>query len=152
MLYFSDHKKPTVMNNELFSHINWLAVLVAAVAYFMLGALWYSKALFANSWIKAANINMSDPNMRKGIAQIMVTSFILMFIASVGLAVIISRVGASGWMTGLKVGLLASICFSATGISISYLYEKKPMTLHMINCLYHVVGCSIAGIIIAVWP
>ena len=44
------------MDTSFFSDMNWLAVLVAAVAYFMLGALWYSKALFGNAWIKYSGV------------------------------------------------------------------------------------------------
>ena len=28
------------------SHLNWLAVVVAALSAFMVGGIWYSKALF----------------------------------------------------------------------------------------------------------
>jgi Protein of unknown function (DUF1761) len=140
------------MNTQLLSEINWLAVLVAGLAYFALGALWYSKLLFANSWIKLAGINMEDPNMRKGVAQIMIMSLLAMIVASIGLGIFITRIGSAGWMTGLKVGLVAGICFSATAICISYLYEKRPLGLHLINSFYNIAGCTIAGIIIAVWP
>lgn len=140
------------MNSALFSNINWLAVLVAALAYFALGALWYSKALFANSWIKLAGINMQDPNAKKGVGLIMFSSFILMLIVSIGLAILIARIGITDWMTGLKVGLITGLCFSATAISISYLYEKKPSGLHFINGAYNIVGTTIAAIIIAAWP
>ncbi|MEI9807439.1 MAG: DUF1761 domain-containing protein [Bacteroidota bacterium] len=136
--------------NSLFSDINWLAVLAGGLAYFMLGALWYS-ALFKNAWIRLSGVNMSDPNAKKGAGQIMMASFILMVVASIGMGILITRIGSSGWMTGLKIGLLVGICFSATGISISYLYEKKPLGLHLINGAYNTVGCVLAGIIIAVW-
>lgn len=140
------------MDTSLFSNINWLAVLVAAVAYFALGALWYSKVLFVNSWVKLTGVNTSDPAARSGVAQIMISSFVLMLVACVALAILITRIGIAGWMTGLKVGLLAGICFAATSVSISYLYEKRPLGLHLINCGYNIVGCAIAGIIIAAWP
>ena len=140
------------MNSALFSDIKWLAVLVAAVAYFALGALWYSKALFANSWVKLAGINMDDPNARKGVGAIMLTSFVLMLVASIGIAILITRIGVTDWMTGLKTGLITGICFSATAISISYVYEKRPMALHLINAGYNIIGSAIAGIIIAAWP
>lgn len=139
------------MNSALFSDINWLAVLVGGLAYFMLGALWYS-ALFKNAWIKLSGVNMSDPNAKKGVGQIMMASFILMIVASIGMGILITRIGSAGWMTGLKIGLIAGICFSATSISISYLYEKRPLGLHLINGLYNTVGCVLAGIIIAAWP
>jgi hypothetical protein len=140
------------MNTALFSNINWLAVLVAAIAYFAVGAIWYS-FLFRNTWIKSSGVNMNDPHAKSGVAGIMFTSFILMVIASIGLALFIGKVTpGGGWMTGLKVGLVAGICFCATAISNSYLYEKRPTALHVVNNLYNIVGCAVAGIIIAVWP
>ncbi len=138
------------MNTDLFSHINWLAVLVAALAYFFLGAIWYS-FLFRNSWIRLSRVNVNDPTAKKGIAGIMITSFILIIVTSIGLALFISRVGSFGWVTGLKVGLIAGICFCATAICNSYLYEKRPLGLHLINSFYNIIGCVIAGIIISVW-
>jgi Protein of unknown function (DUF1761) len=138
------------MNTDLFSQINWLAVLVAALAFFFLGAIWYS-ALFRDAWIKAVGVNMNDPNARKGIAGIMITSFVTILITSIGLALFINRIGSGGWMTGLKVGLIAGICFCAASICNSYLYEKRPLALLLINSFYNIVGCVIAGIIISVW-
>lgn len=138
------------MDTAIFSHLNWLAVLVAGVAYFALGAIWYS-FIFKNSWIRLSGVNMNDPNAKKGVGGVMLTSLLLMIVCSIGLALFLSRVGPSSWMSGAKVGLIAGICFSATAISISYLYEKRPLGLHLINAGYNVAGCVIAGIILAVW-
>jgi len=140
------------MNSNLFSHINWLAVLVGALAYFFLGAIWYS-GIFRNAWIKAAGVNMNNPDGKKGLAGIMITSFITILVTTIGLALFISRIGGpGGWMTGCKVGLIAGVCFSAATICNSYLYEKRPMALSAINSFYNIFGCVIAGIIISVWP
>jgi hypothetical protein len=139
------------MNTALFSHINWLAVLVASIAYFAVGAIWYS-FLFRNTWIKASGVSMNDPNAKSGVAGIMFTSFIMMVIATIGLALFISKIAPITWMTGLKVGLVVGICFCATAISNSYLYEKRPLALHLVNNLYNIIGCVVAGIIISVWP
>jgi len=140
------------MDTEIFSNLNWLAILVAGVAYFLLGAIWYS-FVFKNSWIKASGVNVNDPNMKKGVAQTMLASLVLMIIASLGIALFLSKIsGSSNWMTGAKVGLVAGVCFSATGICISYLYEKRPWMLHLINAGYNIAGCVIAGIILSVWP
>jgi Protein of unknown function (DUF1761) len=138
------------MGTEIFSHLNWLAILVGGVAYFLLGAIWYS-FIFKNAWIKSSGVNVNDPNMKKGMAQTMLASLVLMIVASLGLALFLSKVGPSSWMSGAKVGLIAGICFSATGICISYLYEKRPWALHFINAGYNVAGCVIAGIILSVW-
>src|SRR5258705_7114267 len=100
------------MNTELFSHLNWLAILVAGVAYVALGAIWYS-FIFKNAWIKASGVNANDQNMKKGVAQTMLASLVLMIIASLGLALFLSKIeGATSWMSGAKVGLVAGVCFS----------------------------------------
>ena len=140
------------MSTEIFSNLNWLAILVAGAAYFLLGAIWYS-FLFKNAWIKSSGVNVNDPNMKKGMAQTMLASFVLMIFASLGVALFLSKIpGTITWMSGAKVGLVAGVCFSATGICISYLYEKRPWMLHFINSGYNIAGCVIAGIILSVWP
>ncbi len=139
------------MGTEVFSHMNWLAVLAAGVAYFVLGVIWYS-LIFKTAWIRLSGVNPNDPNAKKGVAGIMIASLILMIVASLGIAILLSKVGYISLMSGVKVGLVAGVCFSATGICISYLYEKRPLGLHMINAGYNVAGCVIAGIILAMWP
>lgn len=137
--------------NSLFADVNWLAVFVAALAYFALGALWYSKALFANRWLEFTKIDKLNPDATKGMASLMFFSFVLMFVTCVGLTILRSRLGLEGWMSGLKLGALTGLCFGITAISISYLYEKRPGGLHYINGGYTLLGNIIAGIIICCW-
>jgi hypothetical protein len=138
--------------NAIFSNINWLAVLVATVAYFALGAIWYSKAAFANKWIQGHNINVNDPNAKKGVGQIFLFSFVAMFVICLVLAILISKMGLTGGvLSGLKVGLITGVGISWMVICIGYLYTKKPMTLHIIDGLYHTVGQVIAAIILCIW-
>ncbi len=139
------------MNTTIFSNINWLAVLVAAIAYFALGALWYSP-LFGKKWIAYQKIDVNDPDIKKGVGGIMLGSFILMLLATTGLAILVERIPLTGGVTsGLKLGLVTGLLFSATAISITYLYIKKPIGLHFIDGLYHVVGQIIATIILCIW-
>ena len=139
------------MDTSFFSHLNWLHIVVAAVGYFMLGALWYSKILFANSWIKSTGVDMNNPNAKKGVGGIMAFTFILEFFITVGLAILIYRIGLSGLMSGVKLGLFTGILFSGIAISISYLYQMKPASLSMIDGGYHTVGQIIAAVILCMW-
>lgn len=138
------------MNTEILQHVNWLAVLVAALAYFILGALWYT-ALFGKKWQSYNSALMADPNAKKGAGTIMFLSLILMLICAFGLALIVTRLNVSGWMSGLKLGIITGVCFAATAVHISYVYEKRPLGLHLINGLYNVTGNIIAAIIISCW-
>jgi hypothetical protein len=138
------------MDASFLSDINWLAVLVAAIAYFLLGAVWYS-FLFQKQWIKLQNINVNDPEIKKGMATTMFTSFLLMLLATIGLALLVERLDLYSAISGIKIGLLTGVCFSLTAISITYLYTRKPVGLHFIDGFYHVVGQVIAGVILCMW-
>ncbi len=78
------------MFSEIIKDMNWIAVFVGALAYFMLGALWYS-FLFQKKWIAYQGIKMDHENAKKGIAAIMFASFVLMFINSFALAVLVNK-------------------------------------------------------------
>src|SRR5437667_9237110 len=71
--------KTSIMGN-LFDYINWISVIIAAVAYFALGALWYSKILFASKWIAYNKIDVNDPNAKKGMGMMFGGSLVLMFV------------------------------------------------------------------------
>jgi hypothetical protein len=140
------------MDTSFLSNINWLAVLCGALAYFALGALWYSKVLFAEKWLALTGIDPKNPAATSGMAVVMTSSFVLMLIASLGIAILQSKLQLTGgWMSGIKLGLLTGLFFGATAISISYLYEKRPAGLHLINGGYTVVGNILAAIIICSW-
>ncbi len=138
------------MNTEVLQHLNWLAVLIAGLAYFLLGALWYT-VFFGKQWRNYNSAVMNMPDAKKGATTIMIVSFILMLICAFGLSLMVTRLYLSGWEVGVKLGLLTGICFAGTAISISYLYEKRPLGLHLINIGYNLVGNIIAAIIISCW-
>lgn len=136
-----------------FDYLNWPAVAVAALAYFGLGALWYSKALFAKRWIADLKIDVNDPDAKKGMGMMFGGSLVMMFVQSLAIAIIAERLGirGAGWMSGLKLGALTGCCFCAATVGVNYLYEKKPMSLFLINAGYAIVGNIIAAIIICSW-
>lgn len=139
------------MNTQIFSDINWLAILVSAIAYFMLGAVWYSKALFGTKWAALVGVDMTDPNKSKGMAKMMTGTFVLIFIACMGIAMLVTRMDLSVLPSALKLGLITGICFATTAVSISFIYESRPTALYFIDCGYHLAGHLIAAIILVLW-
>lgn len=138
------------MNSEL-SNLNWLHILVAAIAYFAIGAVWYS-ALFQKSWIRYHNIDTSNPDAKKGAGLIFLIGFIWTLVMVAALAILIGKMSLTGGIiSGIKLGLTTGVCFSALAISMTYLYLKKPLGLHLIDGLYHVVGQIVAAIILILW-
>ena len=75
------------MFSQVISNLNWLHIFLATLAYFMLGALWYSPVLFVKQWIKFHNINVNDADAKKGMAQTFLMSFVCMFLAVTAIAI-----------------------------------------------------------------
>ena len=138
------------MNTEVFNTISWLHVLVAAIGYFLLGAIWYS-ALFQKQWISYTGGDTTNQNAKKGVGIIMYGSFLLMFICATGLSILIAKLHVNTWMGGLKLGVLTGVCFSITAISICYVYERKKLGLHLINGGYNLLGNIIVALILSCW-
>ena len=144
--------KPTIMNTSIFSQLNWWAILVAALAYFILGAVWYSKALFGTKWARLVKLDMSNPDLKKGMGKMMVSTFILIFIICFGLSLVIRMVKFDDtYLYGIKLGLLTGFAFATTAVSITYVYENKPANLYLINSGYHVIGHVLAATILVLW-
>jgi len=132
--------------------MNWLAILVATIAYFMLGALWYSKALFGTKWARLLKIDTSNPDLRKGMGGMMISTFVLILIVCFGLETLIVKIGFLQEISyGIKLGLLTGLAFATTAVSINYVYERKPTNLYLITNGYHVVGHVIAATILVLW-
>ncbi len=139
------------MNTEIFSQINWLAVAVAAIVYFLLGAVWYSKTLFGTKWAAMVGIKMDDPDKGKGMAKMMIGTLALIFISIIGLVLLVNRLDLVVLVSGLKLGLITGICFATTAVAISFIYESRPTGLYFIDCGYHLVGHIIGAIILVMW-
>ena len=136
-----------------FDYLNWPAIGVAALAYFALGSLWYSKVLFAKRWIADLKLDVNNPDAKKGMGLMFGGSLVLMFIQCLAIAVLAERmeIRELGWLSGLKLGAVTGGCFCATAVGVNYLYEKKPLSLFLINGGYAIAGNIIAAIIICSW-
>lgn len=133
------------------SNVNFLAVLVAAVVSFMLGALWYGP-LFGKAW--QAELGFTDEDLKEGnMAKTMGTSFVLILVMALGMGILLHGHGPndidlqSGIIHGLFVGLL----FVGTSMGINYVYEKKSIKLWLINAGYQIIYLSMMGAILGAW-
>jgi hypothetical protein len=122
--------------------INWLGVLLAALATFVVGGLWYS-VLFAKVWQREAGV--TDEQLKRGTVRVFVGSFLLALVMAVVLAAFIGDGGAG---FGMLAGLAAGVAWVAAALGINYLFERRSMTLFAINASYNVVAFTAMGAII----
>lgn len=130
------------------THINYLAVFVAALSCFVIGGLWYSPMLFANAWMREARIT-EESVKKSNKAKIFGLAFILTLIIAFNLAAFIGPDKSLIW--GMTAGALAGVGWVAASFGIVYLFEQKSATLFLINAGYLVVTFIVAGAIIGAW-
>jgi len=132
------------------SHFNFVAILVAAVIQFFLGAIWYS-FLFVKPWMAAVGHTPKPGERPKG----MVTSMIASFIGNLVLAFILAHViywsNANTLHRGLFIGFICWLGFVIAPLLSETMYEKRPYKLFLINSGYWLVSLLIAGGILALW-
>lgn len=124
--------------------INWLAVFAAAASSFVLGGVWYS-ALFARQWQAAAGL--TDEQIKNGnMPLVFGGSFMLALIASFSFAFFLgNEIDAA---TGALYGFTAGLCWVTASFGINYLFERKNLTLFLINGGYHTLQFTLIGAIL----
>ncbi len=130
--------------------LNFLAVISSAVILWLLGAIWYSPALFARPWMALLGIT-PDPSKRKGLVGGMIASFIGDLLMALVLAHFIawSHGATIGW--GAFVGFVSWLGFIAAPNFAQGIYENRPFKLFLINAGYWFVGLLIVGALLATW-
>ena len=132
--------------------VNYLAVVVAAVAAWLLGALWYSPALFARQWMAAHNYTPEKiAAMKQGMAKKYAISLVCMLVMAWVMAVLIDRLGILSALGGVKLGGITWLGFAATIGLTANLYSDKPLAAYLIDAAYQLVYMIVMGIILAVW-
>jgi len=130
--------------------LNWWAVVVAAVAYWALGALWYSPALFAGAWLKG--IGKTKEQLDAGFTPwVFVFALLFSFLAAYGIARIYVLIGLVSIWDGIVLGLLCGTCFVLPSMGVNDMFEQRPCQLSFLNILYHVAGFVVIGVIIGAW-
>lgn len=132
--------------------VNWLAIIVAAVAAFAIGALWYSPTLFGRKWMAAhGHTPEKMAAMRSSMAKTYTYSFVTYLITAMVIALLVGLTGAGTAMLGIVLAVLAWVGFGfATGLNAN-LYSDKPAAAFLIDAGYQVVYVIVMGAIIGAW-
>jgi hypothetical protein len=154
---------------------NWFAVCaLAALVPMIMGFLWYSKALFGNSWMRA---NRFHPEDMKASGGRMAMTFILAYVSSYMIALVLSTIvihqfalgsiiandksdAAKNWIMstmkdygsnfrtfrhGIVHGIITSIFLVLPIISIISLFERRSWKYVFIHWGYWLVTLALMG-------
>lgn len=131
------------------AEVNYLAVLVSAVAMFVLGGLWYS-ALFAKPWMSV--VGKTEAELRAASSPLLyVAAFVAALVTSFVLALVLHNVGATTVRAGLLWGFHCWLGFAAATSYIHYLFSLRSNKHWLIDTGHSLASFLVAGAILAVW-
>ncbi len=113
-----------------FQDLNWLAIIVAALVFFGLAAIWYQPAVMGKKWMEAAGVEppADGPN-----PLVFVGTFVSYFVMALVLAMIARGIGASSFGEGAVLGLSTGIAFVFLQARINAEYEGRSKLIVLTN-------------------
>ena len=129
---------------------NYLAILVAAVACFLLEAGWYS--IFLQPWLNGIG-HTSQWLMGMGVNPALQFAVALAAeaVIAAGRSCLIQLTGVQTAMRGVKVAALLWLGFVLPVWSTEYVFEIRPWSLLGINAGFWLIGMMLMGAIVGGW-
>ena len=139
------------MSFDLLGDVDWLAVILAALAYFVIGAIWYAPPVMGKTWMAAGG--MADMRDGEGPGPaIYAVPLIGSLLSAIALGMIALATGTDTVGEGIVLGLVVGIGFAISISLVTATFEStkpRPFTWGAVNAGYHFVGNVVAAVIIA---
>jgi len=122
----------------------YLEPLIAAVAAFLLGFLWYT-ALFGKAWQKETGV--TDEQAQSGMGITHGGAFLMMVVIAFGINIIVNLHAPEDqtFVHGGFHGLLTAVFYAIPAMVIHYLYQKKSFKLILIDGGYLILFFALMG-------
>ncbi len=131
------------------SKINYLAIFVAALTTFVLGAIWY--IAFQTPWMELSGVTEAQVVESGGAIDAYVISFITYLLGAYALALLLKAMNVSTWQTGAMTGALIGAFIVGGNIFTNNAYEMKPIGLSVLNAGFSAISFAVMGAIIGAW-
>lgn len=131
--------------------VNWWAVLVAAVASFLVGGIWYG-AIFSKTWVA---LHGMSAELQQALAKKTAMNFVLFFICDLVMATVVALlVGAlniTALAAGVTLGFVLWIGLQATQTLSLNAAAGKPAGLFLMDAGKQLVALLAMGMILGAW-
>jgi hypothetical protein len=128
---------------------NYAAVFVAALAYWILGAVWYG-LLFTKPWMALEQMTVERMQSMNPVIPYVI-SFVLDLLIAFVLAQLCTWRNANTAARGAALGILLWIGLVGPVAYTNYMFEMRPMQLFAINEFYSLAGLFLMGLILGAW-
>ena len=120
-------------------HIDWLAVVIAAVLNMVIGFFWYSKWLFGDVWMKLRKFKEVDIGMKTPIFYAFLVSLLIAYF----LAFFEAYLGVTSVTDGMFVGFCFWLGFVATTQISSVIWCREPVRVFFLD-----TGCKLLSFLV----
>ena len=132
--------------------MNFTTIIIATIAHYALGMIWYSKALFQLSWIKemgwdALSKVELEKKMRES-SRAFAFALIVSLAHSVSMAWILRLAGTTTLTAALRTAALAWLGFLGVMSYGGYMMTRMPKRLWAVNQGYYLSGFLLIAIVL----
>lgn len=139
------------MSFDLLGEVNWLAIVVATVAYWILGAIWYANSVFGRAWQRASGTELAE-GYRPG-PGLYIGTLIANFLTVMATAMLAVATGSTDVSDAIVLGVVVGIGYAVALLLLGAVTETKPNAgvWFTINAGYHLVGVLGSALIVTLW-
>jgi hypothetical protein len=142
-----------VVSFDTLGELNWLAVIVGALIYFALGALWYMPAFLGRAWQRSIGWDESrTPPQTSPMTYVVPLLAYLVMATAVGL--LAAATGSDTLADGIVLGLVLAVGLTLMHTLVDATFDPnkpEPWTWFAINGSYHALGLLIVSVIVSAW-
>jgi hypothetical protein len=125
------------------ANLSWIAVVVAALAGFIVGGLWYGP-LFGKAWAKEQGL--SEEDLKQGnMPLIFGTTFLLSVVSAVFLGHLLAHFGDMSARSTMMISVGIALGFVVPAIGTNYLFGRDSMKLFAIDAGYWIAFYAAMG-------
>ena len=132
---------------DIFSGINWWAVLVGVIATNAFGFLWYGP-LFGEMWMRMIGKKPEEIEADPGMY---LKTAVASLAAMVVLNLIVVNFAPAGFFAGLITGGLVWLGIGATATFVYTTFEGPPTSVWLLFSLYQLILYLVMGGVFSIW-
>jgi hypothetical protein len=133
--------------------VNYVAVLVAAIVGWLVGAIWYGA--LSKQWMAALGWSAADmlgPDGKRALpVKPMVLAFLCQIVMALLLAGLIAHIGPPDILHGIVSGVLVWVGFVITTIAVNNAFQRRPWALTAIDGGHWLAVLVLQGIVLGVF-
>ena len=130
--------------------LNWVAILVAAIASFIFEALWFS--VFMNEWLTGIGRTrewLVSTGLNPAVQY--ATAIICSIIVAAVLSICIQATGKQTARRGILCAVVIWFGFIATSWAKAYIFEVRTFQIYFIYTGYYLIELILIGAIVGAW-